>query len=224
MNARLKKYYKWRIRSKIKQLFGIVNKELSIITPCYAYEQRRELLRRCIQSIINQAPHSLHIHHYIIFDGEKPSTIELPKRPEWYDYDVIETPRTGVYGAAQRNRGIALVEEKKRGFALFLDDDNELYPNAFEIIEREINASIGVLVFQVWHEELKHLVPNQLNLVPTYLDIDSLSLVVNADVVGLAHWQSLYHHDFLYAQNILTMSRHYGFETKVINKPIGIHH
>lgn len=224
MNQRLKQYYKWRIISVIKRVLRIVEKEIFIITPTYAYDRRKELLDRAIQSVINQQTHPFQVKHIIVFDGDRPETIQFPTLPLWYHYEILSTPRTATYGSQQRNLGIKYVEKEKRGWVIFLDDDNELYPNALTNFSKYLDAQVGVYVFRVWHSELKCYVPKDLQRVPTYLDIDTLCLIVNANVVGLAEWQGLYNHDFLYAQNLISMSEHYGYTTKVYPDPIGIHH
>ncbi|MCX7834795.1 MAG: glycosyltransferase family 2 protein [bacterium] len=224
MNKRLKKYYQWRIYTLLKRFLRIVEKEIYIITPSYAYDRRKDLFSRCVQSIIQQQTHPFQVHHLIVFDGEQPETIEMPALPSWYHYRILSTPRTACYGAHQRNVGAQIIEKEKKGWAIFLDDDNELKPNALNTISKYLDARVGVYVFRVWHEELKAFVPKDLSKVPKYLDIDTLCLVVNANVIGLAQWQSIYHHDFLYAQNIISMAQHYGYSIQINADTIGVHH
>ncbi|MDK9700374.1 MAG: glycosyltransferase family 2 protein [bacterium] len=220
-SAKYRAYYRWLIPVKVKRAFNLVSKDLHIITPSHSYESRSQLLHRAIDSILAQTPHGLKVHHHIVFDGDAPNKILFTDLPAWYSYEIISTPRTAMYGAHQRNVGL---EKVKTGWILFFDDDNVIDPNCCKIIEQYIHAGIGVLVFRVWHEELKKYVPEDLTAVPKFVDIDSLSFVVNADIAHYAEWQHKYHHDYLYIQNIIGIGEYFGFRTVVNDDIIGIHY
>lgn len=220
-NKRLRAYYNWRLRTKAKIALGIVHKTLNIITPSHTYEKRSAILHRALASILAQKPHGLTVNHIIVFDGKAPDKIDLDTlHPAWYKQRIIATDPTRVYGAHQRNVGLENVE---RGWVLFLDDDNVLDENACAVIEKELDAAIGILVFKVWHAELNKFVPADPSKMPQYADIDSLSVVINTDVSSFATWQPLYHHDFMYIQNVWAMASHYGYRCEYRDKLIGTH-
>ncbi|MDK9700373.1 MAG: glycosyltransferase family 2 protein [bacterium] len=198
----------------------MMNKTLHIVTPSHTYQHRSHILHRAIDSVLAQKPHGLQVKHHIIFDGEAPENLPLPPLPAWYQYEIVATERTAVYGAHQRNVGISRSDS---GWVLFLDDDNTITDDCCSIIESRLQEDIGVLFFCVWHAELNCNVPADMNTIPKYGDIDSLCYVIQSQIANLAEWQALYHHDFLYIQNIVSIAEHLGYRIVHYEDVIGTH-
>jgi len=96
---------------------------LSIITPCY----RQELIPFIYDCIMFDK-----IHKWIIvYDTSNNRTYEkiYKEHPKILE---VECSDPGTWGNAQRNYGMSLVED---GFIYFLDDDNIIHPNFWNIIE-----------------------------------------------------------------------------------------
>jgi glycosyltransferase involved in cell wall biosynthesis len=105
------------------QMPGSFTSEFSIITPTC---RRPELLRRSIQSVLNQTFTDFEL--IIVDDANDTETSELVK--SFGDKRIIFSQHTKPLGAAGGyNSGIEIAGGK---FILFLDDDDEYYPQMLE--------------------------------------------------------------------------------------------
>lgn len=114
------------------------NNIVSIIIPIYNSEK---LLKRCINSIVNQTYKNIEI--ILVNDGSDDSSGEICEDYARKDkrIKVIHQKNMGVSTA--RNRG---VHESKGRYIQFVDSDDEISPTMTEILVKEVNNSIDLVI------------------------------------------------------------------------------
>ena len=128
---------------------------LTLITPCY----RQHLLAEVEKSI-----HFDKIDKWIIVYDTTKTTFEkiYTDNPK-----VIETEATGGggWGNAQKNKGLSLVED---GYVFFLDDDNIMHPNFWEMYESVDDAYF--YTFDAMRSMKQNVIMYGNNVVPNKID------------------------------------------------------
>ncbi len=206
-----------------------MRKQLTIITPTYDYQRFKSVVQRGIASILSQGAHDFDVRHIVVFDGAIDPDFHVDNLPDWYRVEAYETPATNVWGIAQRNFGMSLVGQ---GWVWFFDHDNILLPSAFSDVSKELDSETGVLIVRAKHIHANEkvfaksgdkIIPVDLEHSPKYSDIDSLNFIINSSIVGFAEWQEKWGHDFLFVQNIVTISHLIGLRIKRIDVVVGEH-
>ncbi len=202
---------------------------LNIVTPTYNYPRFHGVLKRGIESIIQQQNHHFQVRHIVVFDGDADPQFTIAKPPDWYTLEVYSSPRTAVWGIYQRNRAIEKIEQ---GWVWFFDHDNVYYPGAFSALEQALSDDTGILFANVKdvhrNERLfgmkgNSIIPRNLADAPRYPEVDSLNFVVNAKLVASAEWQEKWGHDFMYAQNIASLARRLKYRVATMDFVVGEH-
>lgn len=105
--------------------------KLSIIIPCYHVE---DFVQKCTESILVQKGFDFEI--ILVNDGSKDNTFQVLEHLARTDsrIKVINQKNQGLSGA--RNTGI---EQAKGEYLMFVDADDWLEPNAFEVISQHFN-------------------------------------------------------------------------------------
>lgn len=105
--------------------------KLSIIIPCYNVEK---FVRNCTESIVMQQGFDFEV--ILVNDGSTDKTLEILENLAQTDerIKVINQENQGLSGA--RNTGI---ENAKGDYIMFVDADDWLEPNAFELISKNFN-------------------------------------------------------------------------------------
>jgi len=105
--------------------------KLSIIIPCYNVEK---FVQKCTESILVQQGFDFEI--ILINDGAKDNTLQVLENLSGKDsrISLINQHNQGL--SAARNTGI---ENAKADYMMFVDADDWLEPNAFEIISKNFN-------------------------------------------------------------------------------------
>ena len=98
-----------------------MEQKITIITPC----SRPENIKTIQQSINFQ-----HINWIIVYDGKCVNKIQELNHPQIQEH--IHTDKDSIKGTAQRNYALKFVES---GFVYFLDDDNIIHPNFYQLID-----------------------------------------------------------------------------------------
>lgn len=158
--------------------------QLTIITPCSRPKNLQILYESINFSFINK--------WLIIYDSKKghiPNHFKHPKIVE------CNEGRTGISGNTQRNRGI---ENTNNGFIYFLDDDNIIHPNFWNILPQFSVDNINLFQIES-HPDYKYL-----NLsAPGPSTIDTSMYCVDRKLVGLTRWMPhLYSADGVFAETI----------------------
>ena len=104
---------------------------LSIIIPCYNAEK---LIQKCVESILAQKGFDFEV--ILVNDGATDKTLEILENLAQTDerIKVINQENKGLAGA--RNSGI---EQAQGKYIMFVDADDGLEPNAFDIISKNFN-------------------------------------------------------------------------------------
>ncbi|MDK9700372.1 MAG: glycosyltransferase family 2 protein [bacterium] len=216
-SKRLRTYYRWRFHSILKRTARIVDKTLYIITPFTGNSADRANLQSGVASIIKQqlcgwrvillvvCPHGTDIN-------------DLPLVPDWLEIKVIEqkTGKTSV--ASLRNFGMSIVES---GWIMFVDCENRLAENALQMITESISANCGVLLFRVFDAVKDKTKPALESTSPRIGDIDSMGIVINADLKKQTLWQPKQESEYFFFQNVSSMSTHYGYQNLFLQQVIG---
>ena len=105
--------------------------KLSIIIPCYNVEK---FVQKCANSILVQK--GFDCEFIFVNDGSKDNTLHILEYLAIKDnrIKVINQENQGLSGA--RNTGI---ENAKGDYMMFVDADDGLEPNAFELISKNFN-------------------------------------------------------------------------------------
>lgn len=105
--------------------------KLSIIIPCYNVEK---FVQKCTESILVQQGFDFEI--ILVNDGSKDNTLQVLESLANKDnrINIINQENKGLSGA--RNMGI---ENTKGDYIIFVDADDWLEPNAFELISSHFN-------------------------------------------------------------------------------------
>ena len=158
--------------------------ELTIITPC-SRPQNLPLLFESLEF-------SLIKNWLIIYDSTKG---EIPPQFKHPQITELNEDRTGLSGNTQRNRGI---ENTPSGLIYFLDDDNVIHPNFWNILPRFSNEELNL--FQIEG----HPQTDSLNLRnPGPGTIDTSMYCVDRKLVGNTRWlPHLYAADGVFAETL----------------------
>lgn len=154
---------------------------ISVIIPCFNYAH---YLDTCITSIIEQAHSALEI--IVIDDGSTDDTKHvvqsLNESYENFTIRYIYQKNKGV--SAARNHGY---KTAKGAYLLFLDADDKLLPNAFEIFNSALNKHRGSDMLFGGYIAYNHKGEKK-NRIPEPLSTDNLDNVtklLNGEIVGL---------------------------------------
>ena len=206
-----------------------MSKPLTIITPTYDYPRFKSVVQRAIASIFAQEQHDFEVRHIIVFDGEVNNGFCVENQPPWYRLEVYGTPVTRVWGIAQRNFGMSLVQD---GWVWFFDHDNVFYPNAFAVVSDALEVDTGVLITRARHlhaneklfgKSTDMVIPVDLDHAPRYTDIDSINFIVHSSLIGFGEWQEKWGHDFLFVQNMAAFARASDMQIKRKDCIVGEH-
>ena len=159
---------------------------VSIIVPVYGTE---DYFPACIESICNQTHENIQI---ILVDDQSPDNCpaicdEYAKKDS--RITVIHQKNKGVSGA--RNTGML---HAKGDYLMFVDSDDELYPNAVEIL---LNDAAGYEADIVW--ALKNNDGNYIkeDIYTVFRDDQSLLLSLNGEPNTNAVWSKLFKKSFI---------------------------
>ena len=105
--------------------------KLSVVIPCYNVEK---FVQKCANSILVQKGFDCEL--ILVNDGSKDNTLHVLENLAIKDnrIKVINQENKGLSGA--RNTGI---ENAKGEYIMFVDADDWLEPNAFELISKNFN-------------------------------------------------------------------------------------
>lgn len=133
--------------------------KLSIIIPCYNVEK---FVQKCTESILLQNGFDFEI--ILVNDGSKDKTLDILENLVEKDHriKVINQENQGLSGA--RNTGI---ENAKGDYIMFVDADDWLEPNAFEIISENFNQE-DLFCFSYNRVFDKKILPRKLNIEGTF--------------------------------------------------------
>lgn len=109
---------------------------ISVIIPTY---NREDLLPTAVESVINQTFKDWEL--IIVDDGSTDGTEELVKK-YLTDIRISYVKKENGGGAQTRNFGVSLA---KRDFIVFLDSDDEAYPNWLETAFQQIKDDTGIV-------------------------------------------------------------------------------
>lgn len=132
---------------------------LSIIIPCYNVEK---FVQKCTESILLQNGFDFEI--ILVNDGSKDKTLDILENLVEKDHriKVINQENQGLSGA--RNTGI---ENAKGDYIMFVDADDWLEPNTFEVISENFNQE-DLFCFSYNRVFDKKILPRKLNIEGTF--------------------------------------------------------
>ncbi len=112
--------------------------EISLIIPVYNAE---DTIERCLDSIIRQTIFDK-IEVFLIYDGSTDTTLKKinPYNEKYSNIRLVNVEKSGPAGA--RNRGLQKVQSPYVGF---VDADDYLEPNMYEIMLHEMNEEIDLV-------------------------------------------------------------------------------
>ena len=105
--------------------------KLSIIIPCYNVEK---FVQKCTKSILVQK--GLEFEIILVNDGSKDNTLQVLQNLAEKDIRIKVVSQENQGLSSARNTGI---ENAKGDYIMFVDADDWLEPNAFELISRHFN-------------------------------------------------------------------------------------
>ena len=132
---------------------------LSIIIPCYNVEK---FVQKCTESILIQQGFDFEL--ILVNDGSKDNTLQVLETLAKKDsrIKVINQENKGLSGA--RNTGI---ENAKGDYIMFVDADDWLEPNAFEVISENFNQE-DLFCFSYNRVFDNKILPRKLNIGGTF--------------------------------------------------------
>jgi len=189
--------------------------KFSIITPTYS---RPAALAKCIDSVRMQTYSNW--EQLICSDGHSAAD-ELcvnSLQDGRLIYSSVESSNVCTYGNRQRNK---LIQEATGDYFIFLDDDNTIFPNYFELAMRFVSIEIGILIFKIMHN-IVGIIPRQDQIHSG--EFDSLNIMVRKDIAQQFAWnENEYAADYSYAKACEEYCIKNEIEIRYVNKIIGSH-
>ena len=193
-----------------------INPLISILTPTY---KRYDDLKIAINSVINQTYSNWEM--LICSDGHDEKTESLIKEYNMDNIKYFFTKRTNEnnYGSTQRNY---LTNICKGKYIIYLDDDNIIYPKCLETIVKNIDSSIGMIIYRIDYDGLDYCLPKEDKIILG--KIDTLNFVVDKYYTNHAIWYNSVETDYtiikICENNILNHNKNIKFIPDIIGKHV----
>ena len=189
--------------------------KFSIIIPTY---KRQELLNRAMNSVKNQNYKNYEV--LICSDGysEEDKQCVLNMNDSRFIYNFIEKKEFKNWGHAQRN---AMISKCTGDYTIWLDDDNTIEKDYLSFSNNElINNQYGMLVYKIKHNACG-IIPRYKNI--TNGNIDTLNVMVKADVAQKTIWELSYDADFFAIKDMEKKCLENNLIISYFEKLIGVH-
>ena len=169
--------------------------ELSVIVPVY---NSQNYLRKCVESILNQTFKNLEL--ILVNDGSSDQSAELCEEYEERDDRVRVIHKKNGGASSARNAGI---EAAKGAFIAFVDADDYIEPNLYELVMPK--AYHNDIVFfhytiekegkekQIYQRKLMELKNNSHNFMLFYTD----NKCGEESILSVFSWRSIYNADLI---------------------------
>ncbi len=156
---------------------------ISVIIPVY---NTAELLRRCLDSVVNQTYRSLEI--ILINDGSTDNSLEICKEYALKDKRIIIIDKVNEGGGKARNAGLDIA---RGDYVAFVDSDDEIDLRMYEIMLSYLHKNHAETVICDYATE--HLDNDYLNISEEVLDNHELMKQLFIDKKISSHlWRKLY--------------------------------
>lgn len=118
--------------------------KISVIIPVYNAEK---YLKRCLESLINSLVDELEVEIILVNDGSSDTSLDICRDFKTkYDYiKIFDQENKGP--SAARNLGL---QNATGDWIVFVDSDDYVEKNYFEVINNNLSQEIDVLVFSYW--------------------------------------------------------------------------
>ena len=189
--------------------------KFSIITPTH---NRVDSLRRAIQSVMNQTYQNWEM--FVCSDGY--SEIDENCVKEFNDkriqYHSIEKPPFKNWGNIQRNE---MVKKCTGDYTIWLDDDNDIFPDYLSYANDIVEEGCGVLIFKINHN--RHGILPVRNII-SHANIDTLNFMIKTEIANKFEWiVDLYAADSHFIRTVESYCNSNNIKINFYDKVIGNH-
>lgn len=194
---------------------GKLEMKISIITPTY---NRHHELQRCIDSV--RVQNHQDFEHLICSDGFDLEAEKIVNSTNDARFKFHSTERIagGNFGNPQRNEMLKIASGD---YAIFLDDDNTIDPDYFEIANKTMDKTEGMSIFKIRHN-IAGVIPRMNEIAVN--NIDSLNFMIRMDIAKKFEWiPHLYSADFEYVKECEKYCLANDIYIKYIHNIIGQH-
>lgn len=142
---------------------------------------RYEIINDAIKSVLNNA--NVNYEIIVVSDGQSDRNRLIVESYNDAKIKYYEVDHDNGWSA--RNYS---AEMSTGDFVVFLDDDNIIYPNFFEMIIPLLNAQLGLLIYSIDLEQYHYpVLPKNHSI--TAGEIDTLNIIVNSKIAKNIKWE-----------------------------------
>jgi glycosyltransferase involved in cell wall biosynthesis len=124
-------------------------KDLSLIVSVYNSEK---YLSRCLDSILRQDPAGLTYDLLLVDDGSSDNSLVIAKAYQ-QKHQQIRIVAPGDHIGLGRTRNLGISEAAGR-YIWFLDADDEIMPDSFRLLAKELSHGNDIIIFEMWLDKV----------------------------------------------------------------------